>query len=80
MKKIKKYFILTPPNHRIINPLNAINIDVPRSGWASTKIIGITIIDMEIVILVKEFTSSIFNLWKYFARHNITPIFISSEG
>ena len=28
----KKYLILTPPNHNMINPLNAINIDVPRSG------------------------------------------------
>ena len=27
-----KYLIFTPPNHKITKPLNAINIDVPRSG------------------------------------------------
>ena len=58
----KKYFILTPPNHNIINPLNAISIDVPRSGWVKTKMIGIIIIVKAIEILVIEFTSSIFNL------------------
>ena len=32
INEIKKYLILTPPNQRIINPLDAIKIDVPRSG------------------------------------------------
>ncbi len=32
IKEIKKYFIFTPANHKIINPLEAINTDVPRSG------------------------------------------------
>ncbi len=36
IKKVKKeyikYLIFTPPNHKIINPLNKINTDVPRSG------------------------------------------------
>ena len=27
-----KYFTLTPANHNIINPLEAINIAVPKSG------------------------------------------------
>ena len=27
-----KYFALTPDNHRTINPLNPIKIEVPRSG------------------------------------------------
>ena len=31
-KDIKKYFILTPPNHKTINPLKAIKIEVPKSG------------------------------------------------
>mgnify|MGYP007000109581 CR=1 len=37
-KEKKKYFILTPPNHNIISPLKAINIDVPRSGCDKTRI------------------------------------------
>ena len=36
----KKYFILTPPSHNIINPLQAINTEVPKSGCDKTKIIG----------------------------------------
>ena len=59
----KKYFILTPPSHNIINPLQAINTEVPKSGWDKTKIIGTKIIDIATVILVNEFTLSIFNLW-----------------
>ena len=39
----KKYFILTPPSHNIINPLQAINTEGPKSGWDKTKIIGIII-------------------------------------
>ena len=58
-----KYLIFTPPNHNIISPLNAMSIEVPRSGWETTKIVGINIIDKTIVILLKELTFSIFNLW-----------------
>ena len=57
---IKKYFILTPPSHSIINPLQAINTDVPKSGWDKTKIIGIIIIVSANEILTNEFTFSIF--------------------
>ena len=32
IKERKKYLILTPPNHNIINQHKAINIDVPISG------------------------------------------------
>ena len=32
INEIKKYFIFTPPNQRTISPLEAIQIDVPRSG------------------------------------------------
>ena len=42
-KETKKYLIFTPPSHSIISPLEAINIDVPKSGWDKTKIIGIII-------------------------------------
>ena len=56
----KKYFILTPPSHNIINPLQAINTDVPKSGWDKTKIIGIIIIVSANEILTNEFTFSIF--------------------
>jgi hypothetical protein len=30
MKQYIKYLILTPPNHRIISPLDAIKIEVPK--------------------------------------------------
>jgi hypothetical protein len=56
----KKYFILTPPSHNIINPLQAINTEVPKSGWDKTKIIGIIIIARANEILKNEFTFSIF--------------------
>ena len=56
----KKYFILTPPSHNIINPLQAINTEVPKSGWDKTKIIGIIIIVSANEILTNEFTFSIF--------------------
>jgi hypothetical protein len=56
----KKYFILTPPSHNIINPLQAINTDVPKSGCDKTKIIGIIIIVSANEILTNEFTFSIF--------------------
>ena len=58
-----KYLILTPPNHKTINPLNTINTDVPRSGWEITNIVGIIIIDKTKMILVREFTFSIFIRW-----------------
>ena len=32
INETKKYLILIPPNQSIINPLDAINIDVPKSG------------------------------------------------
>jgi hypothetical protein len=32
INETKKYLIFTPPNHIIINPLDAISIDVPKSG------------------------------------------------
>ena len=32
INETKKYLIFTPPNHSIIKPLDAINIDVPKSG------------------------------------------------
>ena len=35
-----KYFALTPDNHRTINPLNPIKIEVPKSGWLTTNKIG----------------------------------------
>ena len=54
-KETKKYFILTPPSHNIINPLDAIKIDVPRSGWDKTKIIGIIISIKATKMLVNEF-------------------------
>ena len=59
----KKYLILTPPNHNIISPLPAINIEVPKSGWDKTKIIGIKIIVKAIKILISELIFSIFTLW-----------------
>ena len=58
-----KYLTFTPPNHKIIKPLNAINTDVPRSGWEITNIIGTNIIDKTSVMLVKVFTFSIFIRW-----------------
>ena len=63
IKERKKYLILTPPSHKIIKPLDAIKTEVPKSGWDKTKIIGTMIIDKETIIVVKEFTFSIFNLW-----------------
>ena len=32
INETKKYLIFTPPSHSIISPLEAINIDVPKSG------------------------------------------------
>ena len=58
-----KYLTLTPPSHKIINPLNAINTDVPRSGCDITNIIGTVIIDSTKIILVREFTFSTFIRW-----------------
>jgi hypothetical protein len=58
INETKKYLIFTPPNHRIISPLVAINIDVPKSGWDKTKIIGIIIKVNGIEILINEFTFS----------------------
>ena len=31
-KEYKKYFIFNPASHTTTSPLNAINIDVPKSG------------------------------------------------
>ena len=59
IKEYIKYFILTPPNHRTINPLAAIRIEVPKSGCESTIIIGIKIIVTTVIMLVIEFTFSI---------------------
>ena len=56
----KKYFILTPPSHNIINPLQAISTDVPKSGCDKTKIIGIIITVRANEMLINEFTFSIF--------------------
>ena len=63
INETKKYLIFTPPNHSIISPLDAINIDVPRSGWDKTKIIGIIIKVNGTEILTNEFTFSGFNRW-----------------
>ena len=41
-KEYKKYLIFNPASHTTANPLNAINIDVPRSGWLTTNITGKT--------------------------------------
>jgi hypothetical protein len=60
INETKKYFILTPPSHNIINPLQAINTDVPKSGCDKTKMIGIIIIVSANEILTNEFTFSIF--------------------
>ena len=57
--EIKKYFIFTPANHKIINPLKAISTDVPRSSCDKTKIIGTIMIERATIILVKEFMLSI---------------------
>ena len=62
MKEKMKYFILTPPNHNTIRTLEAINIDVPRSGCDTTIIVGINIIVSAIVMLMIELTLSIFSL------------------
>ena len=35
-----KYLIFSPASHTTTNPLNAINIDVPKSGWLITNITG----------------------------------------
>jgi hypothetical protein len=58
-----KYFTFTPPNHTIIRPLNAINTDVPGSGWEITNIIGTSIFVKTNKMLVKVFTFSIFIRW-----------------
>ena len=60
INETKKYFILTPPSHNIINPLQAINTEVPKSGCDKTKIIGMIIIVRANEILINEFTFSIF--------------------
>jgi len=70
IKETIKYLILTPPNHNIISPLEAINIEVPRSGWAKTKIIGKIIITRAINILEKVLTFSIFFCYQFFLRFN----------
>ena len=50
-----------------------------RDGFTLIEaVVGIIIIDNTIVILVNELTFSIFILWKYFARHIMIAIFISS--
>ena len=59
----KKYLIFTPPSHSIISPLVAINIDVPKSGWDKTKIIGIIIKVNGTEILINEFTFSELKRW-----------------
>ena len=63
IRETKKYLIFTPPNHSIINPLDAINIDVPKSGWDKTKIIGIIIKVNGKEILTNEFTFSGLKRW-----------------
>ena len=62
INEITKYFICTPSNQRTINTLKSIKIDVPRAGWDKTKLIRTMIIYKETIIVVKEFTFSIFNL------------------
>ena len=47
-----KYLIFIPANHKTIIPLNAIKIDVPRSGWVITKKIGIINTTIGIKMLV----------------------------
>ena len=40
IKEYIKYLIFNPASHMTANPLNAIKIDVPKSGWVTTRIIG----------------------------------------
>ena len=54
----KKYFIFNPASHITTKPLNAIKIEVPKSGWLITSIIGKIKITKTINILLKEFILS----------------------
>ena len=64
----------------MINPEKEIKIDVPKSGWVITKIVGIIIIVNEIKIDENALVLLVRILWKNFARQRITAIFINSDG
>ena len=50
----------------MINPEKEIKIDVPKSGWVITKIVGIIIIVNEIKIDENAFVLLVRILWKNF--------------
>ena len=75
-----KYLIFRPENHKIIRPEKEIKIEVPKSGWVITKIVGTIIIVTEINIDEKALVLLVLILWKNFARQRITAIFINSDG
>ena len=61
-----KYFTFIPASHKTTRPLKAIKIDVPRSGWDITRIIGI-----KIIVKAKKNTSK----WVYFLNFYFMIIF-----
>ena len=79
-ESLVKYLIFSPASHKTAIPLNPIKIDVPKSGWLITSIIGKIKIVNTIKTLTNEFTLSIWIRWKYFAKQAIMAIFISSDG